>query len=127
MGLRILGVDMAAEIARELGPLLLDCTLVRVIGTTREPGNLAGGTQPTTVSYACKGFEATLEQRHIDGTLVKLTDVLVVLLGDTIDAGNVVPRAGDRVSVGSGAARAIVRIVDRDAAAATFSAAVRGP
>lgn len=125
MGIRILGEDIAGEVARELGPLLLDCVLTRVTGTTREPGNLAGGTQPTTTTYPCQGFEAALEQRHLANTLVKATDVMVVLLGDTISGGGVVPRAGDRVQVAGGVTRAVVAIVDRDAAAATYSLAVR--
>lgn len=125
MGIRILGEDLAGEVAREIGPLLLDCTLTRVTGTTREPGNLAGGTQPATTTYPCKGFEAALEQRHLANTLVKATDVMVVLLGDTISGGAVVPRAGDRVQVGSGVTRAVVAIVDRDAAHATWSLAAR--
>jgi hypothetical protein len=125
MGVKLFGVDIAKIVAQKIGPGLLDCTLTRVTGTTREPGNLAGGTQPVTATYPCKGFEAALEQRHIDGTLVKRTDVMVVLLGDTISGGAIEPRAGDRVQVAGGVTRAVVTIVDRDAAAATFSLAVR--
>lgn len=126
MGTKLFGVDIAKIVAQKIGPGLLDCTLIRVAPGTREAGNLAGGTQPTTTSYACKGFEATLEQRHIDGDLVKRTDVMVVLLGDTIEAGTVVPRAGDRVT-SNGVTRSVIAVVDRDAAAASWSLAVRGP
>lgn len=125
MGVKLFGVDIAKIVAQKIGPGLLDCTFTRVTGTTREPGNLAGGTQPATTTYPCKGFEAALEQRHLANTLVKATDVMVVLLGDTIDGGAVVPRAGDRVRVGSGVTRAVVAIVDRDAAHATWSLAAR--
>lgn len=126
MGTMLFGVDISGEVARELGPGLPQCTLIRTISTSREPGNLAGGLQPTTIEYTCRGVETDLEQKHIDGSLVKQTDVAILLLGDTIDGGNVQPQIGDRVT-SDGRTRAILRILERDPAKATFLVAVRGP
>lgn len=56
---------------------------------------------------------------------MKRTDTMVVLLGPTI-AGGAIPAAGDRVEI-EGKTRAVVAMVDRDAASATYSLAVRGP
>lgn len=126
MGQKLFGVDLSGIVAKSIGKGLPSVTLVKVTTGTREPGNQAGGTQPTTVSYLCKGLEVELEQRFIDGDMVKITDVAVLLLGDTIDSGNVVPQAGDRV-ISDGKTRSVVRLLERDPAKATYLLAVRGP
>jgi hypothetical protein len=126
MGLKVFGVDVAKIVAQKVGPGLHAMTLIRKVPTTREPGNLAGGTQPTEVSYPCRGIEATLEQRFIDGDKVKITDVAILLLGDTIDGGNVEPRGGDRLT-SDGKTRAVIRVLDRDPAKATWLVACVGP
>lgn len=124
LSIRLFGVDMAGLIAQEMGQQLLPATLIKVFPGTRTAGNLAGGTNPVTRSYRARGFTSELEERFIDGDTVKRGDRAVTLLGASIP-GRVVPEAGDRLTI-EGKTWAVVAIVDRDAAAATYTLAVRG-
>jgi orotate phosphoribosyltransferase-like protein len=131
MGVDLFGVDIAAIVADALGPGLQAATLTKVTNGVRTPGNLAGGTNPTTTIFACRGVEVDLEQRFVgvvggSGDTVRRTDAAVMLIGDTIDGGATVPEAGDRVALAGGAARAVVAVLESDPARATYTLAVRG-
>lgn len=86
------------QIAKHLGPHVLDATLVKVAGGTRTAGNQSGGTNPTETSHAAKGWVKGYEARQIDGTLVRSDDRMIALLGGTID-GDAVPEVGDKVTI----------------------------
>jgi hypothetical protein len=123
---RLFGRDIAGEIARKLGKHLLPATLIKVYPGVREPGNPAGGTQPTTEQFPCRGFVADMKERFVDEDQVKRGDQIVMLLGATIDRGKTEPAAGDIVLI-EGRRRPLVKLLERDPAAATYSFAVRGP
>ena len=119
MGTPLFGVDISGLIKKHLAPGLVDATLVKVTPGTRTPGSLTGGTQPTTVSHPCKGFIDVLNRNRVDATLTEEGDVLIVLIGDTIDGGDTVPAPGDRISI-LGTTYGIV-IVNTDPAKAVYS------
>lgn len=115
MGNKLFGVDISGLINKNIGPGVLDATLIKVSPGTRTPGNLTGGTQPTTASYSCKGFTDTLDKNRLDPSLVEDGDVLVVLIGDSI-ASSQVPNPGDRVTI-SGITYNIVQVTSDPALA----------
>jgi len=98
MGNPLFGVDISGIINANIGPGVNDATLTKVSGGTRTVGQLTGGTNPTPVGYACKGFVDSLSRNQLEGSLVRDTDVLVALIGDSI-AGGQVPSVGDRVTI----------------------------
>lgn len=119
MGNKLFGVDISKLIKDNIGPGVNDATLIKVTPGTRTPGQLTGGTQPTTVTHACRGFLDVLTRNRVDDTLTEEGDVLIALLGDTIDGGAVVPAPGDRVTI-LGTTYNIV-IVNVDPAQAVYS------
>lgn len=86
------------QIAAKLGPHTLDATLTKYTTGTRTPGAQAGGTNPTSTTYAAKGFVRSFESTQIDGTLVKTEDRDISLLGGTIE-GDAVPEPGDKITI----------------------------
>ncbi len=99
MGNPLFGVNISKLINDNVGSGVNDCVLTKVTAGTRTPGQLTGGTNPTTVDHACKGFRDTLDMNRINGTTVQSTDVMVALMGDSIAGGTVAPEPGDRVTV----------------------------
>lgn len=71
-------------------------TLVRSIAGTRTPGSLASGTNPTTTSYACKGFVSNEKHEKIGETLVERTDRIVCILGASLP---VTPLSTDKITI----------------------------
>ena len=114
----LFGVDIAAIVASAIGPGVLDATLNSIVAGTRTPGSLTSGTQPTTTSYACKGFMDSKNRKERGGQLVDNGDVIIFLIGNTISGGSVVPKLGDTVTIESRTYR--VGNLDRDPAAATY-------
>lgn len=119
---KIAGVDVSGIIAKEVGAVLsdsnFDAILIKVEAGTRTAGNLAGGNNPTDDPKTCKGFIDQKRRDRIGGTLVEDGDVIIVLLGDTIqDAA--VPEVNDKVTLEGTTYR--IRGLDRDPAAATYS------
>jgi len=122
-----LGIDVARLVKDNLAAALLDATLTKVTPATRTAGSLAGGTNPTTATFACKGFIDSQEVRDRKGNLVSSGKKRVVLVGDTIDGGSgVAPAPGDRILI-EGTTYVIPDDgeVDRDPAAATYTCDVR--
>ena len=118
MGNPLFGVNISKLVADALGPGLLDATLVSYTPGTREADPTAGR-QPTSISFPCKGFIDSKDREEIGGTLVKDGDVVIVLLGDTINGGATVPVVGDRVTIEGASYR--IEGLDRDPAAATYT------
>ena len=96
MGNPLFGVDISGLINTHIGPGVNDATLIAVTPGTRTVGQLTGGTNPTTTSYACKGFIDELDKTRLEATLVDIADALVQLVGDSIGA---VPAQGDRITI----------------------------
>jgi hypothetical protein len=124
MGNNLFGANISKQIANALGSKLLAATLVKRTPGTRDPTNPGGGTQPTEVSYSCRGFVDDYKTGHIDGDLVKVGDRKVTLLGDTISRGSVVPSANDKVTI-EGRTYSVVAVT-RDPDAATYTLQARG-
>ena len=111
-----------------MGSGVLDATLTKSTPGTRTPGNLTGGTQPTEVTYPCRGFVDTRKVRFLNGTLVRDGSKVVVLIGDTINGGDPAsaPAPGDKITIES--VQYLVPAdgtIDRDPAAATYTCEVR--
>lgn len=123
---------VARIIARELPKALKQpgivestaATLIKVTPGTRTVGNPAGGTNPTTTSYAAKGFVSSKLTRRVGGTLVEANDRVVVLFGASIASGQV-PTTKDKITI-EGKTQAIIDL-DRDPASATYTCLCRGP
>lgn len=75
---------------------------------TRTVGELAGGTNPTATTYACKAFVETT-RKFMDGTLVADGASKLSILGGTLP-GSIVPRAG-AVVVHDGITYKVLRVV----------------
>ena len=114
----LFGVDIAAIVASAIGPGVLDATLNVITAGTRDVNNLTSSTQPTTTSYACKGFMDSKDRKERSGQLVDNGDVIIMLIGNTISAGAIVPKLGDTVTIESRTYR--IGGLDRDPAAATY-------
>ncbi len=119
MGNPLFGVDISGLIKKHIGPGVNDATLIKVTAGSRTGGQLTGGTNPTTVSHACKGFLGVLNRNRVDLSLTEERDVMIALLGDTIDGGATVPVPGDRITL-LGTTYNIV-IVNVDPAQAVYS------
>lgn len=123
-GNKLFGVDIAGLINQEVGPGVLDLTLIKVTPGTRTGGQLTGGTNPTTASTAGKGFIDDYQDRQIDETVIRRGDRRVLIVGNSLSGGSVIPAAGDQVTI-EGATYEIVNVA-RDPAAATYTCQVRG-
>lgn len=119
----IFGIDLAGIIFDELGPLLLDATLIKVTPGTRTGGSLTGGTNPNEASHSTKGFIDNYSDEQINGTVVMLGDRKITLLGDGLPSG-VVPTPGDKITIES-QTFVIADPVNRDPAAATYECNAR--
>lgn len=76
---------------------MTDVTIARSTPGTRTPSNPAAGTNPTSTTYAGRGFiERT--GRFMDGTLVAEGSVLISVLGGSISSGAGV-EVGDRITI----------------------------
>lgn len=111
MGNPLFGVDISGIINREVGPGVNAATLIKVTPGTRTPGNLTGGTNSTEVNRSARGFLDSLRKKHIENTLTEDGDVLINLVGDSIEA-SAVPRPGDKITIRGNTYNVIVADVD---------------
>lgn len=124
MGINLAGIDVSGIVKTELGDKVLTstehvATLHERVAGTRDPANLGGGTRPTYTDHTCKGFIDSKNIDNLKGTAVEAGDILVVLLGDTIDSGNTAPTTADQVTIEG--TRYTIKELDRDPAAATYT------
>jgi len=115
----LFGVDIAGIIDAAISPGLLAATLTKVTAGTRTPGQLTGGTNPTTVNYSCRGMIDSKNRRNRDGELIRDGMERILLIGNSISGGAVAPEIGDRVTIEGRSFR--VEVLDRDPAGATFT------
>jgi hypothetical protein len=115
---------IAKQVAKALkgAKMTLPATLIKVTPGTRTPGNISGGTNPTTASYAARGFVADYTAFELANTLIQASDRKISLLGATIASG-AIPAADDMVTI-DGATYRIMR-VKRDPAAAVYELQAR--
>ena len=116
-GNKLFGVDIASEIYAAMKDQLLPATLIiRTPGT--RTGNLTGGTNPTEASYTCEGFIDSQNRRSVNGTLVEDGNIIVVIIGDSLEAA-VDPKTEDKVTIEG--STYWIRAIDRDPAKATYT------
>lgn len=126
MGNKLFGIDISGLIKKHVGSGVLDATLTKVTPGTRTPGQLTGGTNPTSTDYPCRGFIDTQAIEAKDGGLEIGGKLVVVLIGDTISEGTVAPEPGDRITIEN----TVYLIpedgqINRDPAKATYTCDVR--
>jgi len=114
----IFKAGIAGKIGKALGPLTFPLTLVRSRPSTR--GDITGGRDQIETKYVGRGFIDDYRDSRIDGTVVKVGDRLLTILGATI---NVVPEIGDRVTI-EGREWKVIRVA-RDPAGAGYECQVR--
>lgn len=117
-GNKLFGIDIAAEVHKEVSKGLLDATLHSIVPGT--PGaDLTAGNNPVTTDHACKGFVDEYSEKLVDGNRIRAGDKKILLIGNSINGGATVPKAGDGVTI-EGERYDIVGVPQRDPAAATY-------
>lgn len=114
---KLFGVDIAAIIDGAMSSGLLPATLHSVTPGVRTPGDPTAGTNPTTADLACRGIQDDYNTNEIDGTLVRVGDRKILLIGNSI-VGLVVPKPSDQITI-EGTRYTVIR-VERDPASATY-------
>lgn len=121
---KLFNVDIAGEINKGMGHLLLSLVLTKSSAGSRVSGQLIAGTQPTTVDYSGRGFTSSYKDREINNTSIITGDRKIGILGASLPSG-IIPAAGDKVTI-EGSIYNIVN-VKRDPAAALYTCQGRGP
>lgn len=122
MGTKLAGIDVSGIIKKEIGDKVLtddrhDAILHKVTAGSRT-GNLTGGTNPTEADKTCKGFIDSKNKEKIGGTLVDDGDVVVVLIGDSVQ-DLAVPTTTDKVTIEG--TKYSIKGLDVDPARATYT------
>ncbi|HEU4895122.1 MAG TPA: hypothetical protein VFT85_04735, partial [Acidimicrobiia bacterium] len=94
-----LGIDIGKIVLDVMGAMLLPATLVKVTPGTPTAGNLAGGTNPTSTSYTCRGMVDSTRRENVDGGLEAAGILRVLLLANSISGGAVAPELGDHIII----------------------------
>ena len=129
-GNNLFGVDIAGIIHANISPGVLALTLTKSTPGTRTPGSLTAGTNPTEVITPGRGFiEDRQDSRRSNpdrpsNSQTERTDRAVIIIGNSLAGGTVVPAAGDTIGI-EGESLVIVR-VKRDPDKATYTCSVRG-
>lgn len=87
-----------AQVAKYLGPHVLEATLTKFTPGAYNPAAVSAGTNPTATTYGASGFVKKYDGTLFPGTTIATDDVIVALLGATIEGG-VVPEAQDEVTI----------------------------
>lgn len=123
---------IAANLGKQKDLGIRAVTLVKTTPGTRTPGSLADGTNPTTTSYECKGFESTKRsgywqfwQNAQSGTTARTKFLTISILGGSLPDG-VEPMAGDRITSQAVTYTIAPDGVTRDPVGAVFDCVVRG-
>lgn len=111
----LFGVDIAGEIASAFSGQLRTGTLTKVTAGVRTPGNLTGGTNPTTADYTFEGFIDTGTQQRRQG-LATVKGQYLSILGGSV---SVVPEVDD-LAILDGVTYTLVELEEEDPAAALY-------
>lgn len=116
---KLFGIDVAKEVhdgIKRAGGLPSG-TLTHKVPGTRSPGDLGGGTNPTTSTHS---FQGTLERkvRRSRGTAVAEPMDVLMIVGNSLSPA-VVPAVGDEASI-DGTTRTLTELLERDPAGATY-------
>lgn len=115
----IFNANIAGQIAQAMGPLLFPLTLIKRTASTR--GELTGGVNSREERYSGRGFIDDYRDSRIDGTIIKVGDRVVTIMGASIA---VTPDPDDQIII-EGRTWTIVGPVRRDPAGATYECQVR--
>lgn len=118
MGNKLFGADIAGQLAKALGPLLLPCKLIKVTPGTRTTGALTAGTNPTKKTFSCRGMVESFATNLVDDTRILAGDRKIMILGDTLAKG-IVPEPSDEVEI-EGRIWIVINLIERDPDAATY-------
>lgn len=116
---------IAANLGKQKDLGIRSITLVKTTPGTRTPGSLADGTNPTTTSYTCKGFEERKLSAYVSPTTARVKQLTISILGGTLPDG-VEPKAGDRITSQGVTYTIAPDGVSRDPVGAMFDCVVRG-
>ena len=111
------GIAKLALKGMKSAKMLLPATLTKVTPGTRTPGTYSAGTNPTTATYSALGLLVDYQASEIKDTLIQQGDRKVLLMGASIQGGQV-PGPDDRITIDGLTFRIID--VDRDPASATY-------
>lgn len=103
------------------GGMTKPATLTVYIAGTRTAGALAGGTNPTSTTVACRGAVRDWRRKMLGATVVQATDRVVSLVGASL--GSTAPKVGDQITIEGRTGRIVD--VTRGAAAALYLCLVR--
>lgn len=116
------GVNIEAELARQMGGDLLPGTLIKANFGNRSDVP-SEGKEPGPRSYQFRGFLENIKLREVEGSLVQAGDRQVTILGGTLPPG-VTGETQDQISI-EGGTFTIVGLIERDPDGATFIYQVR--
>ncbi len=99
MTIKLFGTNIAAEIGKATKGQLRVVTLTKRTAGTRTPGQLTGGTNPTTTAYTCDGVvEEYTDQERSDAAIAEGAKK-VLIIAASLPSG-VKPATPDTVAVG---------------------------
>jgi hypothetical protein len=99
MGIKLISDYIPEQLAKHLGPHVLEGTLIKVTPGTRG-ATVTAGTNPTETSHACSLWVARYSTREMAGTSIRRGDRKISILGATLPDG-VVPVPNDKITVDS--------------------------
>ena len=120
---KFLGVDIARDLNKAIGPLVNTFTLTRFTFSTRTTTQLTAGVNSFSGDYLFNGYLSDYDDFQIDGTAIKRGDRKVVLFSDSMDSTILPPVPGDEIT-----ADRVYQVVKvfKDPSGATYECQVRG-
>lgn len=115
----LFGINIADVIAKATKGQLLKATLHITSQGARGADITAGRTESDDASHECDGIVQDYSDNRIDGTLIKVGDREILLIANSINGGNTVPKLGDGVTI-EGQRYNIQPPLRRDPAAAAY-------
>jgi hypothetical protein len=122
-GNNLFKAKIAEKIAKAMGPLLLQGTLVRITYAAVNPSDMTAAQVETPVNHTFRGIFDYYSARRMGGTAIQEGARVVILLAETITP-RTVPLLGDKITL-EGVSTEIVGPVVRDPDAATYIAEVK--
>lgn len=114
---KLFGLDVSGLVAKHIGPGVYDATLTSITKGARGANSTAGQATVETTLLG-RGFVDNFAATLVDGTVIRIEDVKVVLLGDSFIV-SINPKPGDTVTI-QGSTYRVIRLIGRDPASAIF-------
>ena len=121
MGTSLFGVNIAALVAKHVGPGLPEAVLTRFSVGPRSP-KLTAGRSRTPITYPCRAIWEDFDPSDVDGVNILAQDRRAMVLGDTLPV-SVTPQNGDQLMIKDheGTTLSVVRVLGRDPAGAAYT------